>query len=203
MQPLQTASNYDRLARFWAQLHTDSDYGVEQLKRAISFTSNKEWALDVGCGSSGRFIELLHNSGFSPEGLDVSNAMIAIARERHPNCTFYVADIASWIFPRQYDLITAWDSTFHLPLTLQELAFKNICTGLASEGIFLFTCGGSDEPEIVSGGFQGETFRYSTLGITAYLQLLDQCSCVCKHLEFDQGPDGNHVYIIAQKCRPS
>jgi hypothetical protein len=57
---------------------------------------------------------------------------------------------------------------------------------------------GSIGPEEISGGFEGETFDYSTLGVNEFLRLLMEFGCTCKHLEYDQYPE-NHVYIIAQK----
>ena len=73
-----------------------------------------------------------------------------------------------------------------------------MCDGLTPRGVVLFTCGGSSGPEEISGGFEGETFDYSTLGGNKFLRLLIEFGCICKHLEYDQYPE-NHVYIIAQK----
>jgi hypothetical protein len=51
----------------------------------------------------------------------------------------------------------------------------------------------------VSSTFQGQDFEYSTLGVNAFLKLLDEHQCTCLHLEYDQYPE-NHVYVIAQKA---
>jgi hypothetical protein len=42
--------------------------------------------------------------------------MIALARQRHPQVQFYTADISTWSFAKKYDFISAWDSTWHLPI---------------------------------------------------------------------------------------
>ena len=199
MSPEQTAAAYDRIAAWWGQEHCHSSYGVKPLLRAISFAKAGGRALDVGCGSSGRFIEVLRQQGFTVEGLDASPEMIALARERHPDGVFHVAEISSWTFPGRYDLISAWDSTFHLPLDLQEPALRRMCEGLAADGILIHTFGGVNEPGEITGSFQGEAFGYSSLGVTRNLELLARFGCVCKHLEFDQGPEERHVYCIAQK----
>jgi len=198
MKPEETGSHYDRIAQFWQDQHIDSIYGVSALERAIKFVENRSTALDIGCGSSGRFIEVLVKNGFTPTGIDVSSEMISLARQRHPAVTFYVEDISTWQFPQRYDLITAWDSTFHLPIKEQEPVLKKICEGLSSKGVVLFTCGGGSSPQEISGGFEGETFDYSTLGVNEFLRLISEFGCSCKHLEYDQHPE-NHVYIIAQK----
>ena len=198
MKPEETGSHYDRIALLWQEQHSHSTYGVAALERAIQFLELKSSALDIGCGSSGRFIEVLIKHGFMPTGLDISAEMISLARHRHPQVTFHVADICTWQFPEQYDLIVAWDSTFHLPLAEQKPALKKMCDGLNPHGVLLITCGGTLGPEEISGGFDGETFDYSTLGVNEFLRLLIEYGCSCKHVEYDQYPE-NHVYIVAQK----
>ena len=200
MKPEETGSHYDRIARWWQTQHLHSTYGVAALERAIRFVENKTTALDIGCGSSGRFIEVLIKYGFIPTGVDISAEMISLATQRHPGVTFYAEDICTWQFPQSYDLISAWDSTFHLPIAEQGPVLKKICDGLNSRGILLFTCGGGIEPQEISGGFEGEAFDYSTLGVDEFLRLLIEFGCTCKHLEYDQYPE-NHVYIVAQKSR--
>lgn len=199
MNPQTTGEKYDRIAAWWRNRHEASGYGVKQLERAISWVSNKNRALDVGCGSSGRFINVLLEAGFVVDGLDVSPEMVRHARELHPQCEFEIADIAAWKSSHQYDFVSAWDSTFHLPVELHEQALKNMCDALAPHGVLVFTCGGSDEPSEISGNFRDEDFEYGTLGIPEYTRLLALFGCRIKHLEFDQGPQESHVYIIAQK----
>ena len=199
MKPEETGSHYDRIALWWQKEHLHSTYGIGALEKAIKFTDDKSTALDIGCGSSGRFIDVLIRNGFTPAGLDVSAEMISLARQRNPGVIFYIGDICTWKLPRKYDLISAWDSTFHLPITEQKPVLKKICDGLNPKGIVFFTCGGGIGSEEISGGFQGENFDYSTLGVDEFLRLIIEFGCSCKHLEYDQYPE-NHVYIIAQKA---
>ena len=198
MKPIQTAAHYDQLADWWQSQHQASSYGLSALERAIRFTVTRNVALDVGCGSSGRFINQFVEQGFQAEGVDISSAMINFARRLHPNVTFYTADISQWQPPKAYSFITAWDSTFHLPLSLQEPVLKKLCAALETNGVLLFTCGGGHTSGIVTGSFQGQDFAYSTLGVDTFLQLLHGQGCTCRHLEYDQYPE-NHVYMIAQK----
>jgi SAM-dependent methyltransferase len=198
MRPEDTAARYDRIAQWWQTQHQDSIYGIPALERAIRFTPKQQFALEIGCGSSGRFIKALSEYGFQVEGLDISSKMIDLAKQLHPNITFYQADICSWNPPKPYSLIVAWDSTFHLPLTAQEPVTKKLCAALEPGGVLMFTCGGGYKQSEVSGTFQGEDFEYSTLGVNAFLKILNECQCTCLHLEYDQYPE-NHVCIIAQK----
>src|SRR5262249_24958263 len=90
-----------------------STTGIAQIERALAFVKNKGVALDVGCGT-GRLMGLLSKHGFRTDGLDASTAMIALARDRHPEARLFHADICRWQLPRSYDLIVAWDSTWHV-----------------------------------------------------------------------------------------
>lgn len=198
MDPAATGLSYDKLAHTWQELPNKS-YGIAQFERAIQFTKNRGPALDIGCGSQGRMMDLLLRHGFSPEGIDVSTEMILLARQRHPHIPFHHADISQWKFPRQYDFISAWDSTWHLPLEQQEPVLKKICDGLAFGGVYIFTTGGLDEPgEKNSQPCEGVLLDYSALGIPRLLELLTKFRCVCRHLEYDQYPE-QHLVIIAQK----
>lgn len=198
MQPKDTATRYNHIAQWWQTQHQNSSYGIAQLERAIQFVSDQQLALDVGCGSSGRFIQTLKAHGFEAEGLDISAEMIKLAKQLHPELTFYQEDICNWQPPKPYSLIVAWDSTFHLPLELQAPVTRKLCAALAPNGVLLFTCGGGSQPGEVAGAFQGQDFEYSTLGTNGFLKILDEQQCTCLHLEYDQYPE-RHVYIIAQK----
>jgi SAM-dependent methyltransferase len=200
MDPEALGHEYDKIATHWQEPFLQTN-GLAQFEKAIRFTKNRGPALDIGCGCSGRFINLLLKHGFAPEGLDVSEKMIALAKEQYPQIPFYHADISKWIFPTKYDFISAWDSTWHLPLHLQEPVLQKICDGLADQGVFIFTTGGLDRPHEKSDSSMGIEVGYGVLGIPKTLELLDRFGCVCRHLEYDQYPE-RHLYIIAQKRHP-
>src|ERR1041384_2544152 len=126
MHPDEIGRSYDAIAHEWQEPQLLS-YGNSQHERALQFSHNRQYALDIGCGCSGRFITLLQRHGFAVEGLDVSERMIALARQRHPQVVFHHADICTWKLPRQYDFISAWDSIWHVPLERQEAVMEKIC----------------------------------------------------------------------------
>ena len=197
MQPNEIGRSYDTIANVWQEPHIQSN-GIAQFERAIKFTKTRNHALDIGCGSSGRFFDLLLKHGFQVEGIDISEKMVALARQRHPNVPLHQADICTWNLPREYDFISAWDSTWHLPLEKQELVLRKICEGLTQNGVLIFTTGGLDEPGEKSDSCMGPPMYYSVLGIPKTLELLTRFGCICRHLEYDQYPE-QHLYVIAQR----
>ena len=199
MTPDDIAKSYDQLAEHWNSDAFPRKNGIAQHERAIAFVTEKGCALDIGCGSSGRIIDLLTSHGFDVEGLDISDRMIALAKKRHPNVTFHHADICAWEFPRKYDLISAWDSIWHLPLADQEPVLKKILQGLTPGGVCIFTTGGRDAPSEKIDSAMGPRMYYSVLGIPNTLKLISETGLICRHLEYDQYPE-LHLYIIAQKA---
>ena len=155
-------------------------------------------AIDIGCGCSGRFIELLRSRGFAVEGRDLSQRMLALARARHPEITFQHADICSWRPPGNYDFISAWDSIWHVPLSEHAAVLRKLLGALAPGGVMIFTMGGLDRESEKTDNFMGPEMYYSTLGVPDTLRLIDESRCVCRHLEYDQYPE-QHLYVIAQR----
>ena len=199
MNPSDIGKAYDEITHLWESDKFNRSNGMEQHKRAISFSENTGAALDIGCGCTGRFIGLLIDKGFTPEGLDISEKKISLAKKKHPEITFYHKNICSWPIPKKYDFITAWDSIWHIPLEEQENVFTKIVHSLNKGGIFIFSFGGTDEPSDHKDSFMGPEVYYSTLGTNGFLSLLMGLGCICKHLEFDQYPEF-HTYIIVQKA---
>jgi SAM-dependent methyltransferase len=198
MTPREVAASYNKLAAHWSGDQFNRENGLEQHRRALNFLVQKGQAIDVGCGSSGRIIELMLSEGFTTEGLDISPEMLLLAKEKHPDVEFHQADICEWEFSTKYDMISAWDSIWHAPIESHEQVLRKLCGALKEEGVLIFTSGGLDRPDEVTNPCMGQPLYHSTLGIPKTLQILSECDCVCQHLEYDQYPE-KHVYFIAQK----
>lgn len=198
MTPQETAASYDQLASYW---NSDKFYranGIEQHKRALQFVPQKTSAIDIGCGSSGRIIDLLLSEHFSVEGLDISTEMIRLAKLRHPHVLFHHADICGWSFPHKYDFISAWDSVWHVPLEKQQDVLIKLCDALDSNGVLIYTTGGLDRPDHITNPCMGQPLYHAGWAVDELLRVVSRCQCVCRHLEFDQYPE-KHLYIIVQK----
>lgn len=187
---------YNKISRNWDEELKDSHYGLDQLEVALKFIEKKEKALDVGCGSGGRFIYRLLKEGFQVTGIDISSEMIQLAKMKHPECNFIHENILNWNSEEKFDLILAWDSLFHLPLNEHENVLKKLCNSLNTNGIIFYTLG--DAVGEHYSDWHKEKFYYSSIGINENLKVLMENNCECKHLELDQFPQ-NHVFLIAKK----
>lgn len=198
MNPIDQANNYNKIAGHWNDPKFNRDNGIEPHRRALQFSKKLGKAIDIGCGSSGRIIDLILEYGFEVEGLDYSVEMLNFAKKRHPDLVFYHADICQWDFAKLYDFISAWDSIWHVPLVDQESVLRKLCNALASDGILIFTSGAVDEAGDSINSFLGQELYHAALDIPTLLKILGDCGCICRHLENDDWPNP-HLYIIAQK----
>lgn len=199
MKPVEIGKAYDQITHLWESDDFNMNNGIDALKKALTFAKGRGNALDIGCGCTGRFIELLCNEGFTPSGLDISAQMLTLARQKQPNIEFIHADICRYQLATKYDLVTAWDSIWHIPLSQQTNVLTNIVNSLNPGGVLLFSFGGTDAANDHSDDFMGPQVYYSSLGTNGFLSLLIELGCVIRHLEFDQYPE-LHSYLIIEKA---
>ena len=174
----------------------ESTCGLQYVDTAVQLSTNHGNALDVGCGSGGRIVAALLDSGFQVTGIDVSEAMIRLARKHHPGTEFIVGDICEWKPDQKYDVVVAWDSTFHVPHDRQRDVTQKLCQCLKDGGVLLFTCGGTNGE--MRGEMHGFDFYYSSLDGQEYLGILKDMECQCLLLERDQLPN-EHLVVIGTK----
>lgn len=199
MKPTDIGKVYNQITHLWKSDKFNRNNGIEQHERAISFVKNREKALDVGCGCTGRFIDLLLREGFDIEGIDISEEMVGLARKRHPEITFHLQDICEWDIHQKYDFITAWDSLWHIPLDQQEKVLTKLISSLNTDGVLIFSCGGTDKEGEIKDSTMGPEIYYSSLGINGFLKIFINLGSICRHLEYDQYPE-LHTYFIVQKA---
>ncbi len=189
---------YDEIAGWWNEYHQDSNYGVAQVQRALSYTKKPQTALDIGCGSGGRLMRCLEVRGLEVTGIDVSKEMVRLAQSNHPQSNLIQADIETWDTETRFDFILAWDSLLHLPLCSQEQVLSKICGLLNPDGVLIHSFGDAVGDERLD-DWKGQKFSYSSIGIAKNLEILRENGLTSLHLELDQFPEP-HVYSIAVKA---
>ena len=196
MTPEEIGQAYDQITHLWERQAFNRENGISAHKKALTFVETPGTALDVGCGCTGRFIDLLLESGFQPDGVDISEKMLELARARHPEVAFYQQDICQWQLPKKYRFITAWDSIWHVPLSSQEALLKKLLLGLEKGGVCIFSAGGVSQAGEHENEAMGPRVYYSSLGVTGFLRVIADSNCQLKHFEFDQYPELHTVFIV-------
>ncbi len=96
-------------------------------------------SLDLACGP-GVLCELLKRNGIEASGMDFSEGMIQIARERDSKIHYEVADMITYLPGERFDLVTCTgDAMNHITdLNNVDRIFRNVSEYLNPGGLFVF-----------------------------------------------------------------
>ena len=108
---------------------------------------------EIGCGP-GRVTAHLAGLGLEARGIDLSPAMVAEARRRHPKLAFEVGSMTALALPTgSLDGLVAWYSVIHVPPSRHRGVYAGFHRVLRSGGLLLlgFQCG--DERRRIEEGY--------------------------------------------------
>lgn len=95
--------------------------------------------LDLACGTGNLTQELIAR-GYRVVGLDISNDMLAVARDKLPGTEFFQGDFLSWGLGRDFDAVACIYDSLNNLLKDEEMvkAFSEVSDHLRPGGIFVF-----------------------------------------------------------------
>jgi ubiquinone/menaquinone biosynthesis C-methylase UbiE len=132
---------YRDLAKYYDYVYSFKDYEqeVKQLREVIQQyqkSSGKD-LLEIACGT-GKHIEHLKRS-YHVTGLDISEEMLAIARERNPDVRFVLGDMRDAKLSQTFDIITCLFGSINYNTNLEQLkmTLDNLSKHLKPEGIIV------------------------------------------------------------------
>lgn len=137
MKKEQHSKEYYSLAQYYDRLYNEKNYSDE----ATFFTklikkykkSKGNDLLDVACGT-GSHISYFKKD-FEAKGIDISNELITIARDKNPDVDFEVADITKFKSSEKFDVVTCLFSSIAYIKSGKDLKeainifFNNLKTG--------------------------------------------------------------------------
>lgn len=96
-------------------------------------------SLDLACGT-GILCEILHKNGIQACGADLSEGMIAIARESNPGISYEIADMIQYLPKKSFDLVTCTGDALNHIIHLKDVEqiFRNVYRYLNEGGYFIF-----------------------------------------------------------------
>lgn len=114
---------FTKSAEFYDAVYSFKNYAleVETLRAWIDQTKRSpgRTLLDVACGTGAHLPTL--KPIFTCEGLDLDPELLAQARRRHPELTFYQGDMADFDLGRQFDIVTCLFSSIGYVGTQERL----------------------------------------------------------------------------------
>ena len=107
--------------------------------------------LDVGCGNGALTAEL-KNKGLSVIGMDASEDLLKIARERYPEIRFFYGDAADFTLQEPVDIVFS-NAVFHwIDEEKQADMMRCIYKALVPGGQLVFECGGKGNNALIHQG---------------------------------------------------
>ncbi len=90
--------------------------------------------IEIGCGT-GKDAQIILQHTDNYFGFDVSQGLLNVARVKCPSATFLVADVNSFVFPNNIDIVFAFASLIHLDKKRFGLLFKKLFIAMNPLGI--------------------------------------------------------------------
>ena len=139
---MSSPSLYADLSQYYDLLCSSIDYS-EQCEFALRahqvFGNGNKTCLDLACGS-GALLQHLARAGLTCTGVDLNQAMLAIAGQRCPEATFLKQNMTELALAKPVDLITCFLYSLHYCHPLNSLlnTLQKVHTHLNVGGLFCF-----------------------------------------------------------------
>jgi 2-polyprenyl-3-methyl-5-hydroxy-6-metoxy-1,4-benzoquinol methylase len=158
------AARFDQIAAEGGNIHGEVDFLVARIPPNAR-------VLDAGCGT-GRISARLADLGFVAEGVDVDATMVAVARERRPDITWVVVDLADYRAATGFDAIVAAGNVIPFVADL-ERALASLTKMLTPTGL-LITGFGLDRDHLPVGAPLVALESYDDAATNAGLALVER-----------------------------
>lgn len=196
---------YNRIAKDWANDHSDDSWWVNGTEKYVSFLPKGGFVLDVGCGN-GEKSKYFADKGFKVTGVDFSEEMIKLAKSHVPLATFFVKDIKEPLkLENMFDGVFAQAVLLHMPKKEVLDVIKNMTTPLKPGGYLYIavkeTKLGEPEEQMVKEsdyGYEYERF-FSYFTLEEMENYLKQAGLAVVHKETTFSGKTNWIQIIAKK----
>jgi len=138
-QKLQTIDTYNKSALDHAKKFDKLDVRAKDITQTLSFIkkSNPK-TVEIGFGSGRDAKEIIkHTNDYL--GIDLSNEMLKIAQQNVPEAKFELADLETYQFPNNVDVVFAFASILHSDKNSVKDLLKRVSESLNSGGVFFIS----------------------------------------------------------------
>ncbi len=160
---------YERRAEQFDAQRTKNLFEKPMLDRFLSQLTPGGTVADIGCGAGEPIAGYILDEGFDLIGVDASQAMLELARDRFPDIDFRQGDMRELELGCQVDGLISWDAFFHLSQDEQRDALPRFARHVRPGGGMMFTVGpGVGE---VTGTVGGELVYHASLSPDEYHEI--------------------------------
>jgi len=188
-------TSYNRIADAYLQ-QRDQFASLPYLKQFAEHIPREGSVLDLGCGGGRPVAAYLVSRELKVRGLDLSNRMIALARENVPTASFEVGNMLD-LRDGQFsvDGIVSFYAIFHTPREQHTELLKRFASFLPTGGALLLTMGASDWEGTED--FFGEQMIWSHYGAERNTQMVESAGFEILREGIDRSGGEAHQVILA------
>ena len=188
---------YDKHASAWDKHRPYVFFEKSWLDKFIENLPSGSQILDAGCGAGKPIAEYLIGKGFNLTGIDASQSMLDIVRDRYPNHTWLKMDMRNLNLDAKYDGIISWDAFFHLTQHEQRQVIRLFANHLNPKATLLLTIG--HEAGEVTGTVEGDEVYHASLDPQEYKSILVDLGFTDISIHLEDETCGHHSIILATR----
>jgi SAM-dependent methyltransferase len=131
----QTIDTYNQSAVSLAEKFDGLGVRVSDIEETFALIQkDNPFVLEIGCGNGRDAVEIIKYTG-NYLGVDISEKLIELAKQKVPTANFQVADIEDFVFPNGLDIVFSFASLIHTPKEVLAIILKRLQTALNKNGI--------------------------------------------------------------------
>lgn len=195
--PADVRGVYDRQAAAYDRARGRSLFEARWLARFAACLPTGGRVLDLGCGAGEPIARWFMAEGFAVTGVDFSDPMLEIARDRWPDGDWRQADMRTLALGETFDGIIGWGSLFHLTEAEQRACIPRLADHLTPGGTLLLTVGHIEGE--TTGQVGSETVYHASLSPAGYASALEGCGLRMTGFMAQDAEAQNHTLLMAIK----
>lgn len=141
----QTIHTYNTTALALAEKFDNIGVRTDDIAETFALIEKENpFVLEIGCGNGRDAQEILKYTHWY-KGVDISEKLIEIAKQKVPNGIFEIADLETYVFPECVDVVFAFASLIHTPREILKNMFTRLYAVMSERGLVRLSMKYADE----------------------------------------------------------
>ncbi|MHB1316880.1 MAG: class I SAM-dependent methyltransferase [Minisyncoccota bacterium] len=135
----QTINTYNNSAKALANKFNGQGARIVDIETVLALVKKENpKVLEIGCGNGRDAVEICKKTN-DYLGIDISEKLVGLAKQKVPSATFEVVDIETFEFPKDLDVIFAFASLIHVQKNELRDVLSKALSALNDGGVLLLS----------------------------------------------------------------